>query len=126
MSSSSISDNLNVVCSRVWDVNTGEMLNTLIHHCEAVLHLRFNNGMMVTCSKDRSIAVWDMASPTDITLRRVLVGHRAAVNVVDFDDKYIVSASGDRTIKVKRHFSVSSQVRKGKFMWKSAQGQFHT
>ena len=37
---------------------------------------------------------------SDIVLRRVLVGHRAAVNVVDFDDKYIVSASGDRTIKV--------------------------
>lgn len=91
---------INVVSSRVWDVNTGEVLNTLIHHNEAVLHLRFSNGLMVTCSKDRSIAVWDMASPTDITLRRVLVGHRAAVNVVDFDDKYIVSASGDRTIKV--------------------------
>uniref|UniRef100_A0A8C7BHX8 D domain-containing protein n=1 Tax=Neovison vison TaxID=452646 RepID=A0A8C7BHX8_NEOVI len=85
---------------RGWDVNTGGMLNTLIHHCEAVLHSHFNNGMMVTCSKDRSTAVWDMASPTDITLWRVLVGHRAAVNVVDFDDKYIVSASGDRTIKV--------------------------
>lgn len=105
---------------RVWDVKTGEMTNTLIHHCEAVLHLRFNNGMMVTCSKvsclkhsvsllrliknmriqDRSIAVWDMTSPKEITLRRVLVGHRAAVNVVDFDEKYIVSASGDRTIKV--------------------------
>jgi hypothetical protein len=41
-----------------------------------------------------------MNSSTDITIRRVLVGHRAAVNVVDFDDKYIVSASGDRTIKV--------------------------
>uniref|UniRef100_UPI00358E10D2 beta-TrCP-like isoform X2 n=1 Tax=Myxine glutinosa TaxID=7769 RepID=UPI00358E10D2 len=85
---------------RVWDVCSGEMVNTLIHHCEAVLHLRFTNGLMVTCSKDRSIAVWDLASPTDISLRRVLVGHRAAVNVVDFDDKYIVSASGDRTIKV--------------------------
>lgn len=85
---------------RVWDVTSGEMVNTLIHHCEAVLHLRFNNGMMVTCSKDRSIAVWDMTSPSEITLRRVLVGHRAAVNVVDFDEKYIVSASGDRTIKV--------------------------
>ena len=56
--------------------------------------------MMVTCSKDRSIAVWDMISPSEINLRRVLVGHRAAVNVVDFDEKYIVSASGDRTIKV--------------------------
>lgn len=147
---------------RIWDVSTGEMVNTLIHHCEAVLHLRFQNGVMVTCSKvqdfnfivisfnsiffislepfmkfllsrniifsviancyiyslyvvktveavwntilimlqDRSIAVWDLQSPSDITLRRVLVGHRAAVNVVDFDDKYIVSASGDRTIKV--------------------------
>jgi len=50
--------------------------------------------------QDRSIAVWDMQSAMDITLRRVLVGHRAAVNVVDFDDQYIVSASGDRTIKV--------------------------
>ncbi|CAG0890087.1 unnamed protein product [Darwinula stevensoni] len=85
---------------RVWDVNTGAMVKTLFHHCEAVLHLRFNNGMMVTCSKDRSIAVWDMVSPSEINLRRVLVGHRAAVNVVDFDEKYIVSASGDRTIKV--------------------------
>jgi len=52
------------------------------------------------CVQDRSIAVWDMQSAMDITLRRVLVGHRAAVNVVDFDDKYIVSASGDRTIKI--------------------------
>lgn len=51
-------------------------------------------------SQDRSIAVWDMTSQTEIALRRVLVGHRAAVNVVDFDEKYIVSASGDRTIKV--------------------------
>lgn len=42
-----------------------------------------------------------MVSQTEITLRRVLVGHRAAVNVVDFDEKYIVSASGDRTIKVR-------------------------
>ena len=36
---------------RVWDARTGEMLNTLIHHCEAVLHLRFCDGIMVTCSK---------------------------------------------------------------------------
>jgi F-box and WD-40 domain protein 1/11 len=77
----------------------------LIHHCEAVLHLRFQDGMMVTCSKvcayligqnyhkllfqDRSIAVWDMVSPNEINLRRVLVGHRAAVNVVDFDQTFV-------------------------------------
>ena len=127
-----------VIDCRVWDVSSGQMLNTLVHHCEAVLHLRFSDATMVTCSKvglssamncssfllttttspapfssplfspffsvsisqDRTIAVWDMRAPHDIVLRRVLVGHRAAVNVVDFDDRYIVSASGDRTIKV--------------------------
>ena len=58
--------------------------------------------------------MWDMVSPTEIKMRRVLVGHRAAVNAVDFDDKYIVSASGDRTIKVRfdvsLHLSVVSSV----------------
>lgn len=126
---------------RVWDLVTGEMLNVVKHHSDAVLHLRLHFGTLVTCSKvsdftylpfiftiifisveskvcitcllnlvysidshsqDRSIAVWDMKSPNDITLVWVLVGHRAAVNVVDLDDKYIVSASGDRTIKVRR------------------------
>ena len=68
--------------------------------CLSKIILFFLFYFYCSCSKDRSIAVWDMVSPTDINLRRVLVGHRAAVNVVDFDDKYIVSASGDRTIKV--------------------------
>ena len=36
----------------------------------------------------------------EIVMRKGLFGHRAAVNVVDFDEKHIVSASGDRTIKV--------------------------
>ena len=61
----------------------------------------FQFNIMLFIPQDRSIAVWDMQSSTDINIRRVLVGHRAAVNVVDFDQKYIVSASGDRTIKVR-------------------------
>jgi len=40
---------------RVWSIQTGEMVNTLIHHCEAVLHLRFSDGMMVTCSKVQTL-----------------------------------------------------------------------
>jgi len=85
---------------RVWDIKTGLNVQTLHNHKEAVLHLRFMDGLMVTCSKDRQIIVWDMHSPSDIQIKRTLVGHRAAVNVVDFDSRYIVSASGDRTIKV--------------------------
>lgn len=60
------------------------MVKTLIHHCEAVLHLRFCNGMMVTCSKDRSLAVWDMVSPTKIDLRRFELVSRHAAAIIYF------------------------------------------
>ena len=52
-----------------------------------------------THGQDNTVAVWDMFSPMDIFLRNVLQGHRD-VSVVDFDEKYIVSASDDKTIKV--------------------------
>ncbi len=42
-----------------------------------------------------------MKSPEDIVLRRVLVGHTRSVYAVEFDEKYIVSTSADKTIKVK-------------------------
>jgi len=32
-------------------LKTGDLVNTLQHHSEAVLHLRFADGIMVTCSK---------------------------------------------------------------------------
>ena len=47
-----------------------------------------------------SIALWDVISPMDIILRKVLEGHTGGVYAVDFDEKYIVSGSADRTIKV--------------------------
>lgn len=81
-------------------MNIGEVLNILIYYNEVVLYLRFSNGLMVICSKDRFIVVWDMVLVIDIILRRVLVGYRVVVNVVDFDDKYIVFVFGDRIIKV--------------------------
>ena len=37
---------------RVWSISTGDVLNILIHHSEAVLHLRYSEDyIMVTCSK---------------------------------------------------------------------------
>ena len=41
-----------------------------------------------------------MFSPMDIFLRKVLEGHTGSVNAVDCDEKYIVSGSDDKTIKV--------------------------
>lgn len=36
---------------RVWDIITGKVINTLLYHHEAVIHLKFDNNMMVTSSK---------------------------------------------------------------------------
>ena len=50
--------------------------------------------------QDGTVAVWDMISPMDIFLRKELRGHEGSVGTVDFDEKYIVSGSNDKTIKV--------------------------
>ena len=50
--------------------------------------------------QDHTVAVWDMISPMDIILRTVLKAHTGTVYAVDFDEKYIVSGSADKTINV--------------------------
>lgn len=86
---------------RIWDVETGTCINTLDHaHEQSVLHLRFIANRLVSCSKDKSVRVWNISDDgTECTLSQVLEGHKAAVNVVEFDEKYIVSASGDRAFE---------------------------
>ena len=46
------------------------------------------------------MAVWDIKSPTDITLRMALKGHEGYVFAVDLSKTAIISASEDRTVKV--------------------------
>jgi F-box and WD-40 domain protein 1/11 len=108
-------------------------------HSESVLNLRFDDRYLVTCSKDKSIKVWNRREmlPTDDTypssttksaarfpeyiinmqqhvenqhlhftplrpynLVMTLEGHGAAVNAIQILDGQIVSASGDRSVKV--------------------------
>lgn len=49
-----------------------------------------------------------MTSPKSIDLQHVMMSHRSGVIAVDFDEKYIVSASSDYTIKVwsRSHFEL--------------------
>eukprot|EP00047_Mylnosiga_fluctuans_P014316 m.37397 g.37397 ORF g.37397 m.37397 type:complete len:470 (+) comp5443_c0_seq2:31-1440(+) len=86
--------------ARVWELATGTCRSTLTNHAESVLHLRFAADRLVTCSKDFRVISWIRDAPFSYQVARVLEGHTAAVNVVDFSDRYIVSASGDRTIRV--------------------------
>lgn len=52
----------------VWRFSDGEMLNRMaVAHSESVLNLRFDERYLVTCSKDKTIRVWNRRhlSPTD-------------------------------------------------------------
>lgn len=52
-------------------------------------------------SQDRSIAIWVLHAPNNIKLQRIIFnGHSKSIYRVDFDQKYIISASGDKTIKI--------------------------
>jgi F-box and WD-40 domain protein 1/11 len=125
----------------IWQFSTGKLLRKVEKaHSESVLNLRFNNKYLITCSKDKTIKVWNRESllPTDdaypkrihnsasarypqhiinvsglddihrmdfkplmeYSLLMTLHGHTAAVNAIQILDDQIVSASGDRHIKV--------------------------
>ena len=108
----------------IWRFSTGEMLHKMTNaHTESVLNLRFDDRYIVTCSKDKTIKVWNRHAiardsplvPTHVanffnnptqpdlikeyTLLTTLQGHHAAVNAVMIQENTIVSASGDRTIR---------------------------
>ena len=122
----------------LWKFSTGQIIQRLRKaHRESVLNVRFDKRVLVTCSKDKTIKIFnrrplmagDLGYP-DIsqgvnpvatslnnwgynpspdaglpikppyTMIGCLEGHGAAVNAVQIFGNEVVSASGDRTVKV--------------------------
>lgn len=130
----------------IWEFSTGEMIRQIENaHFDSVLNLKFDHRYLVTCSKDRTIKVWNRRDllPTSkdyprvchgsgatyprwivdtskigpslleagiangtyetlepYTLLMTVEGHGAAVNAMQIHGDDIVTASGDRVIKV--------------------------
>ncbi|KAK8086775.1 WD domain-containing protein [Apiospora phragmitis] len=121
----------------LWKFSTGQPIQWLRKaHTESVLNVKFDKRILVTCSKDKTIKIFNRTplragdvgyghingvSPVPINIRHpdhedfalsllpikppytqigCLEGHGAAVNAVQICGNEIVSASGDRHIKV--------------------------
>ncbi|KAI1004543.1 hypothetical protein K3495_g3670 [Podosphaera aphanis] len=122
----------------LWKFSTGQIIQRLRKaHKESVLNVQFDKRVLVTCSKDKTIKIFNRKPihvgepgyPTDMdgvnpvpihlnnygfnpapsagltvrppySLIGVLEGHGAAVNAVQIKGDEVVSASGDRLVKV--------------------------
>ena len=122
----------------LWKFSTGQMIQRLRKaHRESVLNVRFDKRVLVTCSKDKTIKIFNRkpmnpgdlgypdlsngVNPVPVFLNNYgynpaptpglpvkppysmigcLEGHGAAVNAVQIHGNEVVSASGDRTVKV--------------------------
>jgi F-box and WD-40 domain protein 1/11 len=122
----------------LWKFSTGKPIQSLKNaHKESVLNVRFDHRILVTCSKDKTIKIFnrrplhpgdlgypevtqavrpiptvlnnygfnpspfgDLPVKPPYSLIGVLEGHGAAVNAVQIYKNEIVSASGDRHVKV--------------------------
>lgn len=118
----------------LWKFSTGQIIQRLHRaHREPVLNVKFDKNILVTCSKDKTIKIFNRrelrpgdlgygvapVQPVPIHLKRYgyddlnqipikppftmigsLEGHSAAVNAVQIHGREIVSASGDRNVKI--------------------------
>ncbi|KAF7961226.1 hypothetical protein EAE96_000892 [Botrytis aclada] len=114
----------------IWRFSTGKVIQRLTSaHRESVLNVKFDKNVLVTCSKDKTIKVFNRRSITEQSLKHdtasiqiqnlgfennpvgwriippytnisKLKGHGAAVNAVQVLGDEVVSASGDRTVKI--------------------------
>jgi WD40 repeat protein len=86
---------------RVWELNTGKLLNTLKGHTNIVssLAVTSDNSKIVSGSTYGTIKVWELNTGK---LLKTLKGHSDYVNCVAItsDNSKIVSGSYDQTIKV--------------------------
>ena len=84
---------------RVWDVNTGVLLNTLIGHTDMVTSVSFSpDGQMLTSgSWDKTVILW-----RGVGIFLPLIGHTSVVTSVSFspDGNTLASGSSDKTVRL--------------------------
>ncbi len=84
---------------RIWDIETGQTLQTLTGHSDFVKSLVvLNSNSLLTASSDKTIRKFDLKTGKTLA---ILKGHTRGVEslVLDFDKKYLYSGSSDTTIK---------------------------
>jgi WD40 repeat protein len=82
---------------KIWDLNVGKCINTLVGHTDNVWYLQFDEDKIVSGSADKTICFWDFRSGKCFN---TLVGHERGLSCLHFENDLLMSGSADRTIKL--------------------------
>jgi len=84
---------------KVWDINTGQLLATLLGHENSVYSLHLVGDALLSGSADYTGKVWDLRTYTAVTS---LTGHRNSVHSIKYDPRTnkIFTGSSDLRIGV--------------------------
>ncbi|KAI9710002.1 MAG: hypothetical protein M1820_003080 [Bogoriella megaspora] len=82
---------------KLWDIDTGEEIRTLVGHASAVRCLQFDDSKLISGSLDGTLKVWNWRTGECI---RTLTGHSSGIIGLHFDGNFLVSGSMDKTIRV--------------------------
>ncbi|MBD2355360.1 serine/threonine protein kinase [Tolypothrix sp. FACHB-123] len=86
---------------KLWQVNTGQVITTLLGHSWSVLAVAFtiDGTMLISASRDRTVKLWQVSTAKEIA---TLSGHADSVSTVAVSQaaQLIASASKDKTIKL--------------------------
>lgn len=83
---------------KTWDLETGELLQSLSEHSDEINSLASSGNTIVSASADRTIKVWDIVTGRCLN---TLTGHTDEVKkILIIDETQVASASKDRSIKL--------------------------
>ncbi|TGZ83347.1 WD40 repeat-like protein [Ascodesmis nigricans] len=99
---------------KIWDIETGEVLQTLTGHTQAIRCLQFDDTKLISGSMDHKMKIWNYRTGQCIS---TLAGHEDGVVSLHFDSTLLVSASVDNTIKVWNFTEKNTFTLKGHHDW---------
>ncbi|KAJ1949927.1 ubiquitin-binding SDF ubiquitin ligase complex subunit met30 [Linderina pennispora] len=82
---------------RVWDIETGECLDTIFGHVEGIWSMTFDSLRIVSGSNDGTVKIWDTSSHACL---HTLLASAAAVNCVAISDTRFIIGDNDGSVGV--------------------------
>ncbi|RKP38803.1 WD40-repeat-containing domain protein [Dimargaris cristalligena] len=81
-----------------WTANGPKTVHYLNGHSDSVYCLQFNDDLLVTGSRDRTVKFWDLRD--DYRCTRTLAGHEGSVLCLKYDARHLVTGSSDFSVMV--------------------------